>query len=710
MELREFAERVLFSGTLEEKLAAPESPLEDAAPGRPAAVPAEPGRPANLRMRHDGRRAPFPSAARLESEQERGLLLHFFANHELLAAELMALVLLRFPGAPAAFRQGLAATLQEEQEHTRWYIARMRACGVEFGSYPVNGFFWRCVSPVDSPADYVTRLSLTFEQANLDYARHYAEIFARMQDAPTASLFERIYRDEIGHVGYGLKWFRRWKEPGISDWEQYRRSLPFPLSPRRAKGAATDFNREGRKRAGLEESFIDQLEVYEQSKGRTPDVFWFNPDAEDELAAGDSGAWRRPGKVEAMCRDLETAALFLARRDDVVLLRREPGLTFRREMREAGLILPEASSVEGFAASGRRVARVRPWAWTPEATRLLDPIRTRASVDAGGWRPEYAGLFSKTAQGGRESRWAAAAPPWLGCTESAAVICESEPALAKAVERFFAAGWEAVVCKAPFGSAGRSQARWRAGSVIPESVRRNLCLWLEKQGAVVVEPWYRRALDFSVQFEVQADGSANLAGFTRLHVDEAGRFRGCSVERDLATGADAEAARFLHGGQDALRGFYRGSAANLLGAECLERGFRGPVGIDAFVYRDQEGRMRLRPLVELNPRFTMGRVTVELARRLPAGVRVVFEIVTRSRMREAGFSGFSEFARCLGQSAPAEREKTGRRRLRRGSLPLNEPDLVESCLPVLRVGDNEWTPDYRFERERAFLKGSGSRD
>lgn len=703
MELRDFAERVLFSGTLEEKLAAPESRLEDNAPGLAAAVPAAPGRPANLRMRHDGMRAPFPSEARLESEEERGVLLHFFANHELLAAELMALILLRFPGAPAAFRRGLAVTLQEEQEHTRWHIARMQACGIEFGSYPVNGFFWRCVAPVESPADYVTRMSLTFEQANLDYARHYAGIFARLQDEATASLFERIYRDEIGHVGYGLKWFRRWKERGISDWEQYRGRLPYPLSPRRAKGAAVEFNREGRERAGLEASFIDELEVFEQSKGRTPDVYWFNPDAENELAYGDSGAGQRSEKAGAMSRDLETVICFLARRDDVALLRRELGLTFRREMKEAGLALPESSSVEAFAASGRRVARVRPWAWTPEATRLLEPLRKRALVEPGGWRAEYAGLFSKATQSRRETRWAAAAPSWLGCVESIAVLCRSEAALAETADRFFAAGWGAVVCKAPLGNAGRSQLRLWSGSKVPEASLRKLRAWLESQGAVVVEPWYPRALDFSAQFEIQADGAAHLAGFTRLHVDEAGRFRGCSVERDLAAGADAEAARFLHGCQEALREFYRGPAARLLEAECLERGFRGPVGIDAFVYRDWEGRMRLRPVVELNPRHTMGRVTVELARRIPGGMRVVFEIVTRSRMRGAGFSDFPEFARCLRQSAPLEREKTGQRRLRRGSLPLNDPNLAESCLPVLRVGDNEWSPDYRFERERALL-------
>jgi hypothetical protein len=39
----------------------------------------------------------------------------------------MALVLLKFPAAPAAFRKGVLQTLKDEQEHTRLYLERMKA-------------------------------------------------------------------------------------------------------------------------------------------------------------------------------------------------------------------------------------------------------------------------------------------------------------------------------------------------------------------------------------------------------------------------------------------------------------------------------------------------------------------------------------------------------------------------------------------------------
>src|SRR5882757_987758 len=133
MELRNFAEQVLFATTLDEKLETP-AVITDDHPGSVVLAPQAPGRPVELRFKPQGSgKADFPGVHRLEREQERGRLLHFFANHELLATELMALALLRFPDAPAAFRRGLLQTLKDEQAHTRLYMERMRECGIQFG-------------------------------------------------------------------------------------------------------------------------------------------------------------------------------------------------------------------------------------------------------------------------------------------------------------------------------------------------------------------------------------------------------------------------------------------------------------------------------------------------------------------------------------------------------------------------------------------------
>jgi len=48
-------------------------------------------------------------------------------------------------------------------------------------------------------------------------------------------------------------------------------------------------------------------------------------------------------------------------------------------------------------------------------------------------------------------------------------------------------------------------------------------------------------------------------------------------------------------------------------------GYFGPLGIDAMRYRDNTGEIRLRPLQDLNARYTMGRLALGFVRLLPLG-------------------------------------------------------------------------------------------
>jgi len=81
MELREFAERVLFATNLEDKLRPPEN-ITDEHPGPALAAPTAPGRPKNLHFKPSGSaKSDFPGLHQLEQQIERGCRLHFFGNH-----------------------------------------------------------------------------------------------------------------------------------------------------------------------------------------------------------------------------------------------------------------------------------------------------------------------------------------------------------------------------------------------------------------------------------------------------------------------------------------------------------------------------------------------------------------------------------------------------------------------------------------------------
>lgn len=700
MELRELAERVLFATTLEEKLQCP-AIVTDEQPGSTLAAPAMPGRPAELVFKPAGSvKAEFPSLHRLDDERERGRLLHFFANHELLATELMALVLLRFPDAPAAFRRGVLQTLRDEQEHTRWYLARMRACGIAFGELPVSGYFWRAVSGMGSPLDYVAGLSLTFEQANLDFARHFARGFATVGDADTAKLLEQIYRDEIAHVAYGLKWFRRWKQPGQSDWEAFCRQLKFPLSPQRAKGVS--LNIEGRRAAGLDAQFIAELDVFAQSKGRTPSVFVFNPFAEGRIAQGKSFT---PVKHQAqLARDLAALPVFLCRQDDIVLVEERPAVEFLSGLKQAGFALPEFVQRKDCAAlAQRKLGRLRPWAWGPDSVELLAPLFGRLTGETrtveGSFNDGIAQLYSKAWSAGVLRRWLeslgrASCPqptvvrrgedtaPYLCSLEDVGVAVDNVADALAAIAAIRARGHHRVVLKQAFGLAGHNALRLWEPELLATQRR-----WLEKSlhggRQVVVEPWLERLVDFSAQLEMEPAG-LRLLGYTGLVTDARGQFVANTAAPWHARSLPTAVLDCFRDHPDAAASLHRllADLIRLLGMELRAAGYSGPVGVDAFVYRNQQGHARLKPVVEINPRYTMGRLLLELMKRTAPGTHGTFQLVSKVNLRAEGVADFAAFAQLLQARFPLCLGGEPISKIHTGALCLNDPAQAQAVLGV----------------------------
>ncbi len=677
MELHDFARRVLFAESLEEKLAAPDGPVTDESPGPAILTPDSPGRPPALRMARRGERAELPPVHELHRDEPRAVLFHFFANHELLAVELMALALLKFPGAPRAFRRALLQTLREEQEHTRLYMQHMARGGIAFGDLPVNGFFWRHVSDMESPLDYVSRLSLTFEQANLDYSHHFAQLFGQMGDAATAALMTRIYEDEIGHVGCGLRWLRKWKDPDESDFEAWRKVLRFPLSPARARGTVP-FNAAGRRRAGLDPGFIAAVEIAAQSRGRTPDVYLFNPGAERCALTRNPDAGKSERATAGLARDLDLLPLLLCHPDDMVLVQREPSREHLQSLKAAGIAPPELEVLDAtgrLAADSplrsRKLGTLRPWGWSADSAAVLAPL-ARGELP---WNDTVRALYSKATA----ARLLAALPD-----DSAAlsgIVCESERAVLEATASWFDRGHAAVLYKAPWALAGRGILKVQPGP-LPAAQSEWLRGVLTEQGCVVVEPWLDRVADFSAHYDVVPGGVPRLRGMVRLINDSGGRFIACAAARKFGSLLPPDAARALQ--ESSARELYETVLPQHLAAVIGDSGFRGWLGVDAFVHREAGGRVRLRPVVEINPRCTMGRATLEARRYAAPESTVAWRIFYHRHVRAAGLSSLSALAEQLRARHPLVMQE---RRILSGAVILNEPPAAETFLGVLFAGD-----------------------
>lgn len=259
MHYREYARILLEGASLEDKLI----PLKDVDYTESLVLYDLPLNPARShRLSFDNQQVKFPRNTSFHLEEKRGLALHFFANHELLAIEMMAAALLVYPDSSREmiqFKKGLIKTIQDEQKHLKMYLARMKQFGIELGDFPLNDFFWRSMEKCKTPSQFYAAMAMTFESANLDFAQYYEKSFRDVEDIETANIMKIVFEDEISHVALGAHWLNQWR--GDKDlWTYFMSNLPGVMTPARSKGI--HFDRSSRERAGLDSLFLDQLEAF----------------------------------------------------------------------------------------------------------------------------------------------------------------------------------------------------------------------------------------------------------------------------------------------------------------------------------------------------------------------------------------------------------------------------------------------------------------
>ncbi len=154
------------------------------------------------------------------------------------------------------------------------------------------------------------------------------------------------------------------------------------------------------------------------------------------------------------------------------------------------------------------------------------------------------------------------------------------------------------VLKHPLGVSARERAVGKRGRLSDSGrgwARRQLATW-----SLLFEPWVEPRRDFSLHLDVGRDGSVQFVGHCQLAVDRGGVYRGNRVEPGARLADPAQA------------------CAREVAAVLAQLGYWGPVGIDAF-----EGMLGdqpvLRPLVEINARWSFGRLTLALRDWIPEG-------------------------------------------------------------------------------------------
>lgn len=596
-----------------------------------------PGRAQGFQWRDmkSGEGSPLPTLQKLEKHQERALLLHSLLNHEMLAAELMALQFIRFGNRLDRRHQvGLFQTIKDEIKHAQLYRGCLNKMGFDFGDFPANDFFWRKLSNVPNERQFTAAMALTFEQANLDYCQYYLSLFRQTQDQDLCQVLQTVYEDEIRHVKLGLVHHQK-NHPGQTYWDSYLSELPQDLSATWARGSvsrgANTFDREGRRRAGFSSEDIDELYFYRLSRGRVPNLFWYDPLVESDLI-GPPRRLQPSAKKSQMIFDLETLPTFFAKRDDVVLVQKSPSRSFLRQLDLWGFEIPEyreclaanrlvnPQQAQRFKVETTRKQKLCPWGWSQQ-------IATNQKTDLP-FDPKI--LFSKV----QHTELFMKLFVQLATTDQnllEIVVPDTHVGQIQIIDKkSFGEIPQTLTDQLYFFRAQYGMSGQMARVLDPKRFLGLANAVLSQQQVGVLEPALDKVFDYSIQLEIDAHGQVRDHGLLRFLADHKGAYFGAHIGA-FDRGLPDEVRKFVASAEfKQLNECVLATVAKFLEAH----NYVGLAGIDCLVCRMPDGSLRVRPLLEVNPRYNMGYLALQLKQRVLPGRVGIWALLPRHQLKE----------------------------------------------------------------------------
>lgn len=201
----------------------------------------------------------MPKRKATGNAEKRAALLHALAHIELNAIDLAWDMVARFghQDLPRAFLDDWVRVGDEEALHFSLLAERLRDLGSEYGALPAHDGLWQAAT--ETAHDLLARLAivpLVLEARGLDVSPATIADFRRGGDAASADILQIIYRDEIGHVAIGKRWFdhvaeARGLDPRTTWQELVKVHFRGRLKP--------PFNHEARAQAGFAAAYYEPL-------------------------------------------------------------------------------------------------------------------------------------------------------------------------------------------------------------------------------------------------------------------------------------------------------------------------------------------------------------------------------------------------------------------------------------------------------------------
>lgn len=159
--------------------------------------------------------------------------------------------------------------------------------------------------------------------------------------------------------------------------------------------------------------------------------------------------------------------------------------------------------------------------------------------------------------------------------------------------------WRWVI-KAEFGMSGRE--RCVGAGQLTFATTNWVQRHLDDSGIVFFEPWVDRLDEVGILFDLPAQGPLTLVGVAPMLISPNGHYRGSwfALPPDKPPWWE-DAVAVATRAAEAIQGV----------------GYVGPLGMDAMLYRQPDGTPAVRPLQDINARWTMGRLAWNWRERFP---------------------------------------------------------------------------------------------
>lgn len=199
-----------------------------------------------------------------QSTEGYAAMLHAICHIEFNAINLALDAAWRFRTLPKQFSLDWLQVAHEEAQHFTLMRQRLHAHGFDYGDFPAHDGLWEMAD--QTAYDPLLRMALVprvLEARGLDVTPAIREKVQQKGDSQTVQVLDIIYRDEIGHVRIGNRWYDHLcRQRGLDPIALFRTLLQrHDLFIFRGH-----INHDGRNQAGFSQFELTLLEQFEHDR------------------------------------------------------------------------------------------------------------------------------------------------------------------------------------------------------------------------------------------------------------------------------------------------------------------------------------------------------------------------------------------------------------------------------------------------------------